>query len=339
MMMDSIILQDLADLLLVSYPTVMQAVEDAKSPEGYLHYQIPKGNGKMRDIHAPSDALKTVQKSILTELLNRVALSPFAHGFAPGKSIITNAKVHANTAKSILSIDLLDAFPSVSNKRVFQLLQWYLGSILKLDLPHYNGQQREEVYHILTQLCTRDEQLPQGAPTSGYLLNLACTHLDRKVFKLVMQAGLAQVHYSRYADDLTITSSAPIPPEFQQSVLHMITKSGFRANYNKIEHYHDSQKALVICGIRIYQGNLALPRRRLKEYRALFDHALSCSAQEISIHNQHEIIGTIAFLRSIYPTCPPILISPLNRLLQVHAVWLKLPKANDNQLFNTSFKY
>jgi RNA-directed DNA polymerase len=317
----------LAMLLNEQSPHLLTALDQARSLDGYLRYEVPKGNGKVRVINAPAEPLKSIQRAILDRVLSRVSLSPFSHGFAPGKSIITNANVHAPTARAILSLDLLDAFPSVLEARVLKLIEWRVGPLIKLEAPELNSSHRREVYRALTLLCTRDGALPQGAPTSGYLLNLACTRLDRNIFGLALRSGIPQLRYSRYADDLTLTSSVAFSPDFQEEVIRTITRSGLSVNPSKIHTYTDAQKSIVICGVRLYQGRLALPRKALKRYRALFDHALSVSPDEIDLAHRQKIMGTLAFLRSIYPSCPTVLISPLNRLLSLHGVWLTPPTA------------
>jgi len=329
----------LAGLLGLSHQELTEASEDARSEAGYLRYELPKGNGKVRVINAPSERLKRAQRAILDQLLSRVPVSPFSHGFAIGKSIITNARVHAATARAVLNLDLQDAFPSVSAERVRRLLEWRVGPLLKVALPSLSPTERAELYEELTALCCRDGALPQGAPTSGYLLNLACARLDRKVYGLAMRSGLPQVRYSRYADDLTLTSSAPIPPEFHLSVIRAITQSGFRVNPHKVHSYSDAQRAIVICGVRLHRGRLALPGATLKRYRALINAVASTPSEEVDEVKRGEVMGVLGFLRHIYPSCPAPLLKPLNRLILAHPSWVKLPRERDDKATYRSFTY
>jgi len=331
-------LKALSSLLDIPEGDALAALLDARAPEGYRRYEVPKGNGKVRVIHAPSDALKAAQRAVLDRALSRVPTSPFAHGFALGKSILTNARVHATTARAVLNVDLQDAFPSVSEARVRHILEWRLGPVLKLELPLLSGAARAELYEALTTLCTRDGALPQGAPTSGCLLNLVCASLDRKVFGLAMRSGLPQVRYSRYADDLTITSSAPIPQDFSLALQRAIVESGFVANPAKIHAHTDAQRAIVVCGIRLHRGALALPQESLRAYRALFDRVARTPEGDLSLTERQRVMGVLGFLRAVYPACPAPLLKPLNALLGAHG-WVRPPRDPDARATYRRFTY
>lgn len=310
-------LQELLDLPI---GVIEEAVNAARAEEGYHRYELPKGDGRVRVIHAPCEVLKSAQRAVLDRILNQISVTPFAHGFAPNRSIITNALVHAPSARSVLNVDLKDAFPSVTEHRAGDIIQWRIGSLLKLHTSYLNATERASVCQVITQLCTRDNALPQGAPTSGYLLNLACARLDRQLYGVALRSGLPQVKYTRYADDLTITSSSreQIPPELIERVRRAVMTSGFRVNPRKLHTHTDTQRAIVICGVRIANGALALPKETLRRYRAQLISVARTHPSELSSEIKQETLGILSFLRSIYPAPPNLLIKPLNALLDMH---------------------
>ena len=59
------VLDALHNGLNLPHTCIEKAIHDAQSPDGYTDYLIPKGNGKMRHISAPSEELKVVQSQIL----------------------------------------------------------------------------------------------------------------------------------------------------------------------------------------------------------------------------------------------------------------------------------
>ena len=328
----------LGGMLNLTPEVITKALNLCHAEDGYERFEYPKGNGKVRVIHAPIETLKITQRAILDRLLSQSAVTPFAHGFVPHRSIITNALVHAPSARSILSLDLKDAFPSVLAERIKKIFQWRIGVLIKLNAPQLNKLERQELCSILAQLCTRDGCLPQGAPTSGYLLNLACARLDRLIYSCALKSRLPQIKYTRYADDITLTSSAPIPPEFVAEVKGVITRSGFSVNPLKVHTYSDTQKALVICGIRIFNQGLALPKVTVKKYRAHLNEIAQKELNEVTKEEKARVLGILSFLRSIYATPPKSLQKPLTSLLAKHSSWLSAPKIKKSTRF-THYSY
>jgi RNA-directed DNA polymerase len=108
------------------------------------------------------------------------------HGFARGRAIVTNARMHVR-ARHILNINLKDSFPSVNFGRVRGM---FLAKPYQLPEP---------VATVLAQLCTHKNSLAQGAPTSPVVSNMVCARLDSHLKKLARENGCI---FSRYADDL-----------------------------------------------------------------------------------------------------------------------------------------
>jgi RNA-directed DNA polymerase len=179
----------------------------------YHYAWIPKPGGR-RLLEAPKHELKRVQRRILADILGPVPAHPAAHGFCPGRSILTNAVPHCGKAV-VLRFDLSDFFASVPAARVFAVFR-------SLGYP-------PEVARVLTGLCTTrlppevwdarpdprrdgcehpagakfaEAHLPQGAPTSPALANLCAYRLDCRLAGLAEAVGAT---YTRYADDLTFS--------------------------------------------------------------------------------------------------------------------------------------
>ena len=106
-------------------------------------------------------------------------------------NIVENAKLHVGK-RAVLNIDLENFFPSISAKRVKELLE---------NKPFCFNQ---EIATALALLTTHKGRLPQGAPTSPVLSNFICIELDHA---LQAWSGNHHVNYSRYADDLTFSSN------------------------------------------------------------------------------------------------------------------------------------
>ena len=171
----------------------------------YYHFTIKKKNGKERQIYAPCKRLKQIQSclNILLQILYEPYLSENSYGFVPHKSIVDNARIHVGN-KCVYNIDLQDFFHSV--------MQWKIKSLLKeppFNLNYENG--RIDIASLISALCCKTietpdgkiiDALPQGAPTSPILSNIACASLDEQ---LSLFATDNHLHYSRYADDITFS--------------------------------------------------------------------------------------------------------------------------------------
>lgn len=88
----------------------------------YHQFEIKKKDGNKRVINAPIKELKLIQQCL--NLVLQCVFTPHsaATGFVNGKSIVDNAKVHANR-QYVYNIDLKDFFPSIDQARVWKCLQ------------------------------------------------------------------------------------------------------------------------------------------------------------------------------------------------------------------------
>lgn len=155
----------------------------------YRRFTVPKRRGGQRTIDAPSDDLKLLQRRVYKKLLLHLPVHPAATGFVRRRSIVNNALPHSNRPV-VISLDLADFFPSISDRQVlkaWRAIGW-----------------NKESARILTNICTNDGRLPQGAPTSPAISNLTCRKLDVRL-TAYMQGKQVHGRYTRYADDLTFS--------------------------------------------------------------------------------------------------------------------------------------
>lgn len=171
----------------------------------YHRWRIPKRDGSSRLISAPKPQLKEVQRWITREITEHLPVHSAAHGFLTGRSIVSNAQVHAG-ARVVVKLDIEGFYPTVTFPRVKGLLR-------KAGL----GEQVATLLALLATECPRDEltidgktsyvatgprSLPQGAPTSPSITNALCLRLDCRLVGLAAKLGC---RYTRYADDLTFS--------------------------------------------------------------------------------------------------------------------------------------
>jgi RNA-directed DNA polymerase len=171
----------------------------------YNTFGIRKKSGGKRLINAPVDELKFIHCSLNFVLQCIHTPHKAATGFVLNKSIVDNATQHVGN-KYVYNIDLKDFFHSFDRNRV------KLGFMYE---PFNLNGKREPLAYFLACLCTISLEidgetkslLPQGSPTSPTISNILCEKLDHRLTGLAKRFG---THYSRYADDITFSSSQNI---------------------------------------------------------------------------------------------------------------------------------
>lgn len=243
-------LHDLAAIL--NYTPSALAYLVYKRPAKYTQFSIPKRNGSARQICAPCDELKALQKQVkilLDECLATIendglARGAISHGFKQGFSIITNAETHKKR-RYVFNVDLEGFFDSI-----------HLGRVRGFLISNKNFKLNHNVATVLAQIMCHDDKLPQGSPTSPVASNLIGHLLDLRLVQLAKKNGCS---YSRYADDLTFSTNKKSFPEEIAScdesgnswvvgpaLTKIIQKSGFKLNHDKTRmQYRTSRQSVT----------------------------------------------------------------------------------------------
>jgi RNA-directed DNA polymerase len=143
-------------------------------------------------------------------------VSPVAKAYMPKRTLMENVRFHRNK-EIILKIDIADFFGSVN---FYQVLNVFLKFGYKMP-----------VSALLSNLCTYEGYLPQGAPTSPMLSNFIFRKVDDIIFSYCRANNIM---YTRYADDLTFSGSFEIKSLFR--LLYQTLHSyGFQINTTKTQ--------------------------------------------------------------------------------------------------------
>lgn len=187
------------------------------------HYRVshrPAPSGAVRVLEAPKPRLKAIQRRLLHEIASLVPPHEAARGFRPGGSVRSYAAPHAGRPV-VVRLDLEAFFASVTVSRVYGIwrtagypepVAHCLAGLVTCVLPwsawravpapgddglldaHWRLGRRLAAPH-----------LPQGAPTSPAMANLAAFRLDVRLTALARSWGGS---YTRYADDLAFSGDA-----------------------------------------------------------------------------------------------------------------------------------
>ena len=196
---------------------------------------------------------------------------PAVHGFRSERSIVTNAQNHLSR-RYVLNIDLADFFPSITRKRIYGRL---VAEPYSFDT---------KVANLIAALSTNVySRLPQGSPSSPVIANIVAAELDTDLAKLCGPLGC---WYTRYADDITIsTSRGELPPGLARypnargtgqvvigdRVATAIQNQGFRINDRKsrLQSYWTRQ---MCTGLVVNGDHASPPMSYIRRLRSLVDH-------------------------------------------------------------------
>ncbi len=222
---------------------------EAKLPEGslrhYMYRWIAKRARKYRLLEIPKPRLKSFQRQILHEILDRIPCHDAVHGFRKGRSIVTYAGPHCGQ-RIVVRFDLRNFFPSIPSSRIHAIFKTagYPTNVARLltglctgvvpgavldarpgERPTSSVSAEEELFRV--------PHLPQGAPTSPALANLCAYRLDCRL------QGLAQsldARYTRYADDLAFSGGEKLERAVRRLEVEVCTialEEGFELHLRK----------------------------------------------------------------------------------------------------------
>lgn len=289
------------------------------SIEALRHYRyrtLAKRSGGLRLLQSPKPRLKQLQRQILHGILDHVPGHPASHAFRIGRSVVSYVTPHAGRAV-ILHVDLREFFPSIRASRVFSIFH-------TLGYP-------ERVSRILTGLCTnrvpvtelmglpasssrdaypwdtfariryRSPHLPQGAPTSPSLANLAAYRLDVRLSALAQRFG---VTYTRYADDLLFSGGNEFVramSRFRNLTCAIVLDEGFAIRERKMRVLPQGGRQRV-AGV-VLNAHPNPPRREYDDLKALLFNCVRFgpASQNRNHHRQfrEHLRGRIVWMSTI----------------------------------------
>lgn len=210
----------------------------------YREKSLPKKNGGTRLIRPPAYSLKTVQRKILDSILSKTPQLECVYGLTENKTVLQNAKAHnTHFQGQLITLDIKDFFPNITRKMISRVF-------IRLGFNKENAA-------ILTKICTVNDCLPQGSPTSPFLSSLTCAGLDREIYTYCKRRKFL---YTRYFDDICVSGST-LKRAHMAEIERIITKHGFVCNDKR--KFFDTKEQKIINGIVI--GNVLSVTEKYKD--------------------------------------------------------------------------
>jgi len=150
-----------------------------------------------RTLRVPPRKMRDLQRRALISLRPLIQVSSAAMA-VPGAGAVAHARVHLSFGWC-LTCDMHSCFASVQRRHVERALVLSgLGT---------------GAADALCDLVVTDNQLPQGVPTSPWLLDVTLRELDNAMLQRAAEVG---GKYSRYVDDIAVSA-----PKRQSSLRHL----------------------------------------------------------------------------------------------------------------------
>ncbi|STQ91759.1 reverse transcriptase family protein [Iodobacter fluviatilis] len=228
----------------------------------YKSFEIPKRSGGIRNIYAPYPSLESVQRWILTNILEKAFCDflPMVVGYQKNKSIKDHVSPHASS-ECILKFDLKNFFPSILFDHVYLIFKniGYCHSVSK----------------ILSSLVTFNGSLPQGASTSPCLSNIYMKIFDAELTLYCEQKGF---FCTRYADDIAVSGGVELI-NCLKSIKKLFNDNGLSLNHAKTKVYDRAKEVRFLTGLVVNKGVVRIPkemRRRIRAQCHLFIKEIDC---------------------------------------------------------------
>ncbi|WP_444901486.1 retron St85 family RNA-directed DNA polymerase [Microbulbifer sp. SSSA007] len=254
--------------------------DDLSIPEGLINealsvahahvkkFRVRKKSGGDREIYHPSKKLKTIQYWLMYSVFNRMSVHDASMAYREGISILHNANKHRSN-RFFLKMDLENFFPSISFSDFSPILkEWH-------DAVRPEWVLNAEAEKLIRSVCFyKDDRLAIGYPSSPVISNIVMREFDSKVTALIADERYGKVIYTRYADDLVLsTNKKGACKEIYKEIIALIkeTKSpDVRVNHSKTRFGSSTGGTASVTGLkRCTSGHITIHKKQKDHIRLL----------------------------------------------------------------------
>lgn len=231
-------------------------------------FYIDKRSGGSREIFHPSKKLKTIQYWLIHSVFSQIPVHEASMAYREGISILHNASRH-RPSRFFLKMDLKDFFPSISFRDFIPILRrWYStsGSKWTLDV---------EAEQLIKRVCFyKNDRLAIGYPSSPIISNIVMGEFDSKVSALIADEKYGKVIYTRYADDLVLsTNKKGVCAELMRELTGLIqatSSPNISVNHTKTRFGSSTGGSASVTGLKICSdGHITIHRKQKDHIRLL----------------------------------------------------------------------
>lgn len=252
--------------------------------------QVEKADGTLRQTFDAKPVLKDIHRRIKSAILDRVTFPQYLTGSIKGQDYRTNALLHRNS-KILISEDIQGFFPSTGERLVYDVWFQFFGF-------------SDDVSRCLTLLCVKDGVLPQGSIASAHLANLVFWRVEPSV-----QADLSRlgIRYSRYVDDICLSSPDAITQESKEKVIALVYAMLARHGYSakRAKHKVQTSRGRIVATKLGVNREPSLSRQQRGQIRAAV-HKVESLFSDGDMLQVRELLpsvgGRVSMLRRFHAT-------------------------------------
>lgn len=305
----------------IEYDLLHDTVNRKRESANYNLFSIHKRSGGRRFIHAVNGKLFYLQKYINDEILQKNKPHPSSYAFHRSGGIRQCAEVHCG-CKWLFQFDLKDFFYTISEPLVYDVFRkmgytnLFSFELARLCTTLYLP--KPKTFYLKDPNLEKMKMgpyfdrssigvLPQGAPSSPMISNLAATKLDEALYEYSQANGFI---YTRYADDLSFSAST-LPEKksigrIKREIISLIRKSGFKENTDKVRIAGPGSKKIIL-GLLVDSERPRISRELLKRIDRNLYSIDKFGLEQAAVHDGFEstygfinhISGLISFIKDV----------------------------------------
>lgn len=285
------IVSQLSEALFISEAEIIAFLNTA--PYRYKEYEILKRDGKKkRTIAQPTSELKTMQSFVVEKLQKNLPVHSAAMAYRRGVGIKQNANIHSKN-EYLLKMDFKDFFHSIKPNDFYRHYKLHCGALAPQEAITFSK------LFFWKKKGDPSLKLSIGAPSSPFLSNTLMYSFDVMLAEVCAKSG---VTYTRYADDLTLTTNTKNVlfsfPEIVDDICRKIDYPSLTINKEKTV-FSSRANNRHITGITINNdGRISLGRDRKRQIRSEIFNFLN---GRLSLDEKSSLRGRLAFVRHTEP--------------------------------------
>lgn len=251
----------------------------------YRSWRMKKRSGGYRVIEAPNDELKEKQRKLYFSLMKKFRPSDICNCGVKGRNT-TRAAKQIMGSKYKWKTDIHDFFGSITGDMILKALR-------------ANSSITKTAAEKIRYLCTNKyDVLPQGAPTSPFIANVACIKLLNYIKKAVTGCkGRVTV----YADDVIISANSLENLRKSKFIaVKLINSFGLKINKDKSKYLRKKQEVLGIC-VSPGKDHPRLPRKTRYNLKAWLHNTLKKleNNEKIPDKELNKLYGHVAYAEMV----------------------------------------